>query len=103
MSGLRPIEMDLFFRRLHDRGLDAGKLAAALNLSRPTVTRVLNGSRRRGHVWRKLLPLLTPEEVALLDVAHCSTWNKKRVDNRPRWTPEKAAALTAENRETISA
>lgn len=95
MSGLRPIELDYFFARLHARGLDTVKLAAAVNLSRPTVTRVLNGSRRRGHVWKKLLPFLTPREIELLDVAHGSPWNKKRVENRPRWTPEKSLLLAA--------
>jgi DNA-binding MarR family transcriptional regulator len=91
MSGLRPIELDYFFARLHARGMDVTKLAETVCLSRPTVTRVLNGSRRRGPVWKKLVPLLTPKEIELLDVAHCSPWNKKRLENRPKWTPEKAA------------
>lgn len=85
MSGLKPPEQTQFHRRLHDRGVDLSQLAEAINVSRPALTRVLNGSRRRGPIWKKVLPHLQPEEVALLDVAHCHPWNKKRVSKRPKW------------------
>lgn len=85
MSGLRPDSMRVFFRLLHARDLDVSKLATTLGRSRATVTRVLNGSRRRGPLWRKLAALLTPEELALLDVAQGDPWNKKRIQKRPRW------------------
>ena len=49
------------------------------------MTRVLNGSRRRGPVWAKLQTILTAEEIQLLDVAQSSTWNSARVARRPRW------------------
>lgn len=97
MSGFRPIELDHFFRRLHGRGLDTAALARAVGRSRATVTRVLNGSRRRGPVWEKLAALLKPEEIQLLDVAQASTWNTRRVQRRPSWStatinPERNAA-----------
>lgn len=85
MSGLRPDSMRQFFRRLHARGRDVEKLATTLGRSRATVTRVLNGSRRRGPLWRKITGLLTPEEITLLDVAQSDPWNKKRIQQRPRW------------------
>ena len=95
MSGLRPIQMEQFYRRLHNRGLDTTELAKRVNASRPAVTRVLNGARRRGPLWVKLLTHLLPEEVALLDVAQSHPWNNRRVNNRPKWTAEKAEALAS--------
>lgn len=95
MSGLRPVEMDQFYRRLHGRGLDTAGLADLVNASRPAVTRVLNGARRRGPLWLKVAAHLQPAEIALLDVAHCHPWNNKRVEKRPKWTPEKAEAFAS--------
>lgn len=85
MAGFRPIELGHFYARLHARGLDTAALAAAVGRNRSTVTRVLNGSRRRGPVWAKLQTILTSEELRLLDVAQSSTWNTARVARRPRW------------------
>lgn len=93
MSGLRPIEMERFYKRLHARGLDTSKLAALVGRSRARVTEVLNGSRRRGALWKRLAAHLEPEEIALLDVVQSHTWNKKRVARRPAWTAEKQAAI----------
>lgn len=93
MSGFKPPELYDFYNALHARGLDTSDLAAAVGRSRATVTKVLNGSRRRGPVWRKLQTILLPSEIALLDVAQSSTWNTKRIANRPQWTPAKRAAL----------
>lgn len=93
MSGLRPVELDQFYRRLHDRDLSTVALAKLVGRNACTVSRVLNGSRRKGPVWARIKEHLLPEEIELLHVAECSTWNKKRVENRPKWTPEKAEAL----------
>lgn len=87
MSGIKPPELQKFYDSLSERGTSIEKLANAIKRSRPTVTRVLNGSRRRGPVWRKLTPLLTAEEIALLNVAHCSPWNTNRIAKRPTWPP----------------
>jgi len=95
MSGFRPIEMDYFYRRLHARGLDTKTLAAMVGRNHASVSRVLNGSRRRGALWEKIKRHLQPEEIALLDVAHSSPWNKRRLEKRPKWTPEKAMELGA--------
>ena len=95
MAGMKPPELNQFYMLLHARGVDVEHLAARLQVSRPTLTRVLNGSRRRGRIWVRVRPMLTEEECRLLDVAHCSPWNMKRVENRPRWTPEKAARCGA--------
>lgn len=94
MSGLRPVEMDQFYHRLHDRGLSTTELARMVGRNACTVSRVLSGSRRKGPLWRRLSALLTEEERQLLHVAECSAWNKKRVENRPKWTPEKTLLLT---------
>lgn len=93
MSGIKPPELNLFFAKLKERGRDAGMLADLLGVSRPAVTRVLNGSRRWGPIGRKLEPLLTAEEMALLHVAHRSPWNNRRVEKRPRWIHRKDAVL----------
>lgn len=93
MSGMKPPELSQFFARLKERNRDAGTLADLLGLSRPAVTRVLNGLRRWGPIGRKLEPLLTAEEMRLLDVAHRSPWNTRRVAKRPRWMHRKDAVL----------
>jgi hypothetical protein len=93
MSGLKPVEMSEFHRRLRARGMSINALADAVARDHSTVSRVLNGARRRGPIWRRLEQLLMPAELALLDVAQASTWNKKRAVKRPRWTPAKAAEL----------
>lgn len=85
MSGLKPFEMNRFYECLARRGLDTAKLAEKINVSRTALCRVFNGSRRRGPIWRRVAPLLTEEERALLDVAHRHPWNKKRLLSRPRW------------------
>ena len=95
MSGMKPPELTQFYAKLHARGLDTSKLAELAGRSRPIVTKVLNGSKRRGPAWVRIRPYLTSEEVALLDVAHRSAWNTRRVEKRPRWTAEKAAVLQA--------
>jgi transcriptional regulator with XRE-family HTH domain len=97
MSGIKPPELQRFYDSLAARGLSPEKLADIIQRSRPAVTRVLNGSRRRGPIWKKLLPYLSADEVALLDVAHCSPWNSKRVAKRPKWTISKAITFKAHN------
>lgn len=100
MAGFKPPQLTAFYWKFHartapdGRRFDTAVLAELVGASRPAVTRVLNGARRRGPLWPKIARFLTAEEVALLDVAHSSTWNTRRVEKRPRWTPEKAAALT---------
>lgn len=101
MSGLKPFEMNQFYDSLASRGLNTSRLAEQINVSRPALCRVLNGSRRRGPIWNRVAPLLTEHERALLDVAHRHPWNKKRLLARPRWAkvaerfqpePERASA-----------
>ena len=87
MSGLKPPSLADFYRSLHARGVTTGDLAARIGVARPTVTRVINGLRRRGPVWAKVARELTAAEIALLDVAQCHPWNKARVAKRPRWNP----------------
>jgi hypothetical protein len=87
--------MNQFYARLHARKLDTSALADLVNASRPAVTRVLNGARRRGPLWTKLAAHLRPEEIKLLDVAHCHPWNNRRVEKRPKWTHEKAEAFAS--------
>jgi transcriptional regulator with XRE-family HTH domain len=94
VSGIKPIEQTQFYRRLRERGMTIEKLMEHTGRSRVTVTRVLNGSRRRGPVWAKIKPLLAPDEIALLDVAHCSPWNIRKVEKRPVWSPPLAKKLT---------
>lgn len=85
MSGIKSPELMQFFRSFHARGLTVEILAEFAGRSRATVTRVLNGARRRGPVWEKIKSQLTPREIELLDVAHSSTWNTSHVANRPVW------------------
>lgn len=87
MSGLRPIELNHFYARLHARGLSTTKLGELVGRTPGAVSRVLNGSRRKGPLWRRIATHLAPEEIELLHVAERSTWNKKRVAKRPRWDP----------------
>lgn len=84
MSATKPIALVEFYRSLHARGLTVELLAEFIGRSRSTVTRVLNGSRRRGPVWRRLAGHLTPRELELLDVALSSTWNTRAL-RRPVW------------------
>lgn len=93
MAGFKPPELSEFYRKLHARGLDLSSLAAAVGRNTCTVSRVINGSRRRGPVWKKLQTVLLPEEIKLLDVAKSSTWNTHRIARQPRWTPELASTL----------
>ena len=85
MSGFKPPELSEFYRHIRSRALTAGILAEFAGCTRPALTRVLNGARRRGPIWDKIAPVLTEEERRLLDVAHSSTWNTARVAKRPRW------------------
>lgn len=85
MSGLKPPQMFTFHQKLRKRGLNVKLLAEQLKVSRPALTRVLIGSRRRGPLWDKVKPLLTPDEVELLDVALRHPWNIRRIGKRPRW------------------
>lgn len=96
MAGLKPPELTRFYAKLHARGMDAAKLADAVGRSRSIITKILNGSKRRGPAWGRLSELLTMDEIALLDVAHRHTWNNKRTARRPRWTPILAAQLRGE-------
>ncbi len=89
MSGFKPPELSQFYRSLHVRGLDTATLAQRIGVTRPALTRVLNGSRRQGPIFKRVAPYLLPEELRLLHVAHSSTWNTRRVAKRPRWAPEK--------------
>lgn len=91
MSGIKPIELTQFYSRIEARGITVLKLCEICGRSRPTVTRMLNGSRRRGPVWKKIEAALMPEELALLDVALCSPWNSARVAKRPVWNAAKIA------------
>lgn len=93
MSGLKPPELNQFYAKLAARGLDTTDIAAAVGRSRTAVCKVLNGSTRRGPLWKRIERLLMPSEIALLDVAHRSPWNTQRIAKRPRWTPAKAAVL----------
>lgn len=95
MSGFKPPELSEFYRSLHGRGVDTAALASAIGVSRPALTRVLNGARRRGPIFKRVATLLTQRELRLLHVAHLSTWNTRRVAKRPRWTPEKANIIGA--------
>jgi hypothetical protein len=94
MSGIKVGELSAFYRKLHARGENVTRLAERIHVSRPALTRVLNGARRRGPIWRRVLPLLSPAEVKLLDVAHSSPWNATLRFNRPRWSREKAEMLS---------
>jgi hypothetical protein len=93
MAGIKPPELYEFYLKLHARGESTQSLGIKVGRSHSIVSRVLNGGRRRGPVWSKLAALLTEEEKQLLDVAQSSTWNTKRIANRPQWTPAKQAAL----------
>lgn len=94
MSGLKPAPMADFYRALHARGATTDTLARDLGVSGGVVRRLLAGHRRRrGPTWQRLATRLTERERALLeDVEQCATWNV-RAARRPRWAPEKAAAL----------
>jgi hypothetical protein len=85
MSGLKPPQIFTFHQKLRKRGLNVKLLAEQLKVSRPALTRVLIGSRRRGPLWDKVKPLLLPEEIELLDVALRHPWNIRRIAKRPRW------------------
>lgn len=86
----KPPELYEFYRLLRERLMDTGKLAAVLNVSRPAVTRVLNGARRRGPLWPKVVALLKPLEIAALEAAHQTRWAKDRISKRPKWNPKAA-------------
>jgi hypothetical protein len=69
MSGIKPIDLTLFYRKLHDRKRGARtveQIAKKIFSSRAHVTEVLNGNRSGGQTWRKLARVLTKDELALL-------------------------------------
>jgi transcriptional regulator with XRE-family HTH domain len=86
MSGFKPPELSQFYRSLRARGLVTAQLAEMVGVTRPALTRVLNGARRPGPIFNRVAAHLTAEELRLLHVAHSSTWNTRRVAKRPRWT-----------------
>jgi hypothetical protein len=93
MAGLKPPELNAFYRRLQNRGLTTTQLATMIGVGRPALCRVLNGSRRPGSIWAKVSPLLTPEERELITVAHRHPWNRKRILRRPKWSREIPSAV----------
>lgn len=95
MSGHKPTPLQDFYTSFHNRGLTTDLLAEFVGRSRVTVTRMLNGSRRRGPIWPKIESQLTAKEIALLDVAHSVTWNTKNLLKRPEWPGAKRAEQTA--------
>ena len=68
MSGLKPIALTQFYRKLHARGLDVTTLARELHCGRSHLSQVLSGRRPGRPTLRKLEQsgLLTAEEQALL-------------------------------------
>lgn len=95
MSGMRPIEFDYFYRSLRERGLNTELLAAQINVSGPTLRKMIVLLKpRRGRVWTAFVGLLTEHERELLKtVEQCETWNIRQSKKRPRWTAEKAGNL----------
>ena len=66
MSGIKPIDLTRFYRKLHANGSTVEKLAEKLYSNRAHLTQVLNGTRPGGQTWRKLARVLTTDELALL-------------------------------------
>jgi ribosomal protein S27AE len=99
VSGIKPVPLSEFYRSLHARGMDAGKLAALVSRSRVTVTRILSGDRPPGYVWSYLLPHLTRREIGLLREAH------RQIDPHRNSLERKAerAKQSASNREKVHA
>lgn len=93
MSGIKPIALSDFYRKIHARGMDTKVLAEFCRRNPSSIFRVLNGSRRRGPLWKRIQQYLTPAEIALLDVAECSMKNIRLRKKRPQWTPELHASL----------
>lgn len=92
MSGHKPTPLQEFYTSLHNRGLTTALIADFLVVKRVRVTRILNGSRRRGHLWPLIAEQLTAKEIALLDVAHSVTWNTKNILKRSTWKDAVATA-----------
>lgn len=95
MSGHKPTPLQDFYTSFHNRGRTAQLVADFLEVKRVSVTRILNGSRRRGHLWPRIAEQLTPKEIQLLDVAHSVTWNTKNLLKRPTWKEAVASAVAA--------
>jgi transcriptional regulator with XRE-family HTH domain len=72
MSGIKPVELTLFYRALRARGLSQAKLADLAMTNRAHLSQVLTGKRPGRHTWRRIARFLEPEELALLQ--HRSTW-----------------------------
>lgn len=82
MSGLKPLELTLFYRKLRARGMTQQKLADAAMTGRAHLSQVLSGRRPGRRTMRRLLRVLTKDELKLLEQR--STWIKKPTDV-PRW------------------
>ncbi len=91
MSGHKPTPLQEFYTSFHNRGRTVALLADVLEVPRVRVTRILNGSRRRGHLWPAIAEQLTAREIKLLDVAHSVTWNTRNLLKRPTWKEAVAA------------
>lgn len=66
MSGIKPLPLTHFYRRIHNRGLTADLLADKIVSGRTHVTEVLNGTKDSPRTWRRLARFLKPSELALL-------------------------------------
>ncbi len=69
MSGIKPIALGNFYRKLHARARrprTVEQVAARLFLNRQHLTEVINGTRPGPRTWPRLAKLLTPAELALL-------------------------------------
>ncbi len=86
MSGMKPLALTEFYRRLHARGVATNDLAFVLGVSGGTVRKLLGGIKaRRGPTWKGLQEILLDEEKVLLaTVEQCSTWTAQQHAKRPR-------------------
>jgi hypothetical protein len=77
MSGIKPADLQWFYRSIHNRTVDVAGvptrlnvsvLARVLNVGRSHLAQVLAGTRTGTVTWRKVerSGLLTPEELRLL-------------------------------------
>lgn len=66
MSGIQPLHLTHFYRRLRRRGHDAGTLADKIVSGRTHVTEVINGTKDSPRTRRRLARYLKPEELGLL-------------------------------------
>ena len=66
MSGIKPVALTWFYRSLHARGTNLTRIADQIFCGRSHLSQVISGKRPGGHTWRKLMTVLTPEELTLL-------------------------------------